>query len=263
MEMDKRKTKWTRDNLDISIQSNPTGAKLLIEYPDYYEEDYQIPMLQTNTLSHILNIKMDGIGTISRFSNDIRGMISMRRKYEKEKISYTDLQNFLTQFLDMLKILQSHMLETKQLFLTPDNIFFANDTYYFCYLPVTPVSLSEQFHGLTEFFVKQIDYSDMECIFLAHKLNQESMEEQYDIEAILNQYYIEASERKQEQPIVKNERKIEEPKRRDYDEKFIYEDISTIREMGGFHSHFEKITSRIKKKRWGGWQDLILESDRQ
>ena len=103
--MDKRKTKWTRDNLDISIQSNPTGAKLLIEYPDYYEEDYQIPMLQTNTLSHILNIKMDGIGTISRFSYDIRGMISMRRKYEKEKISYTDLQNFLTQFLDMLKIL--------------------------------------------------------------------------------------------------------------------------------------------------------------
>ena len=89
------------------------------------------------------------------------------------------------------------------------------------------------------------------------------MEDQYDIHSILKQYHLEADERKQEraeEDVVQTIWQTDEtvPK-----EDLIYEDMNVIREMGAFQTRLEKIASRVKKKRWGGWHDLILESDRQ
>lgn len=254
------------------IQNELAGTKLVIEYPDYYEEDYQLPMLRANEIPHILRIELDGIGMTSRFLYDVSGAVSLQKKFDKEKISLSELQHFLKQFLKMAEIIPKYMLEANCVLLEPEYIFFKEGIYYFCYLPVAEVPLLEQFRKLTEFFVRQIDYSDMECIFLAHKLNQESMEEHYDIKTILEQYEREARERNCEQKrsnkenvvtALESDNKRKRTAQLHPEDRLIYEDANTVREMGGFRNQFEKMTSRIKKKRWGGWQDLILESDRQ
>lgn len=265
--MNKRKREWTRDDMDIFVQNEMTGTKLIIEYPDYYEEDYQLPMLRANEIPRILKVELAGVGAASQFSYEISGMTSMQKRYEKEKMTLTDLQDFVKQFMEMADGVQNYMLDENQLLLVPEYIFWKEDCYYFCYLPVASVPLFEQFRKLTEFFVKQIDYSDMECIFFAHKLNRESMEDQYSIGTILEQYQQEAKARHEEQnkPLEISRVDTQERSEREnfWEENLIYEDTNTVREMGGFLNQFERITSRIKKKRWGGWQDLILESDRQ
>ena len=40
-------------------------------------------------------------------------------------------------------------------------------------------------------------------------------------------------------------------------------DIETIREIGGWKKPWRKAADKIRKKRWGNWDDLILETDGQ
>ncbi|MCI8293579.1 MAG: hypothetical protein HFH53_08645 [Hespellia sp.] len=249
--------------LSSVVQHEVIGSRMIVEYTDYYEEDYQLAMLRQNQLSNLLEIELDGIGTITRFSYNIGNMVSMQTKYENRKIGREELQQFLRQFLSTIELLRQYMLNPDCLWLAPEYIFFRDEQCQFCYLPVRCVSLSEQFHQLTEFWVRQIDYGDTECICLAHKLNRETMEQQYDIHAILQQYESEASVRRElkkrdkerDDFIMKEEIEIKREE--------AFSDVEAVRELGGFQNSFQRVRSRMKKKRWGSWQDLILESDGQ
>lgn len=48
------------------------------------------------------------------------------------------------------------------------------------------------YHELTEYFVKKVDYQDLESIQLACMLHKETLKETYDLESILQQYEEEA-----------------------------------------------------------------------
>ena len=76
-----------RSQLKKEVSGELTGAKLFIEYPDYYEEDYQVMMLRKNQIPHLLRPQLDGIGHCSRFSYEIQGKLSMRSLFEKKNIS--------------------------------------------------------------------------------------------------------------------------------------------------------------------------------
>lgn len=263
-----------RGKLKAVLQREVTGAKLVVEYPDYYEEDYQMPMLRENHLKHILGIKTNGVGNTTYFSYETAGMLSMQALFEKDKISCEELKQFLMQFLNAVDTIRLYMLNPDCLWLEPEYIFHGENGYYFCYVPIEPKPLDEQFHRLTEFFVRQIDYADTECICLAHKLNQGSMEEQYDVSVLLKQYEEEAIKRMEESVQKEAETLAAGEGNLFYIQDEIQEtdpdgwgktckDVNTVREMGSFQNSVQRAVSRIKKKRWGRWQDLILESDGQ
>ena len=48
------------------------------------------------------------------------------------------------------------------------------------------------YHELTEYFVRKVDYQDLESIQLACMLHKETLKETYDLESILQQYEEEA-----------------------------------------------------------------------
>lgn len=261
-----------RECLQAGMQRDVTGAKLVIEYSDDYEEDYQISMLRENHLQYMLEMEVNGVGNATYFSYNIGGMSSMQTCFEKQKISCRDLKRFLGQFLKAVDMTRRYLLNPDCLWLDPEYIFQQAGKYRFCYVPVLADPLTEQFHRLTEFFVRQIDYTDTECICLAHKLNQKSMEDQYDVGTLLKQYKQEAAVRRAK--AVRNEKtdrrmreenlfSLQEESKETNENVWIPpdEDTETIREMGGFQNLVQRAMCRIKKKRWGKWQDLILESD--
>ena len=65
----------------------------------------------------------------------------------------------------------------------------------FCYRPVRQKSLYRSFHEMTEFFVRKLDYKDTEGIFLAYLLHRSTLQEDYDLRAIMEEYRREESER--------------------------------------------------------------------
>lgn len=259
-----------RSQLKKVVSGELTGTKLFIEYPDYYEEDYQIMMLRKNQIPHLLRPQLDGIGHCSRFSYEIRGKLSLRAVFEKRKISLEELKDFVEQFLETMEELREYMLRPDCLWLEPESIYLGDGSYEFCYFPAVPMSIQEQFHKLTEYFVEQIDYTDVECIMLAHKLNRGTLEEQCDIAHLMREYEKEAKERHCKE-IKKREDcfSVEEPENesgREYEREPLPEietekvAVKSERKRERKKS-FSSIRHMFARKKWGKWQDLLLESE--
>lgn len=68
------------------------------------------------------------------------------------------------------------------------------------------------YHELTEYFVKKVDYQDLESIQLACMLHKETLKETYDLESILQQYEEEAKNRKKSPKKRRSEKKVREKK---------------------------------------------------
>lgn len=252
--------------LQKRVTGDLVGSRLLIEYQDYYEEDYQIIMLRNNLLPHILQMEVDGIGNVSRFTYHISGMCSMKADCEQKKLSFQDLKLFLEQFLETVEEMKSYMLCPDCLWLEPDCIYRKEQVYRFCYFPAIRTPLQKQFHELTDYWLHKIDYQDIECVFLAHKLNRETLEEQFDIQTLLEEYGREADERrklekekeddkKRKQEMLFAEESTKAPAHK-IQEKGFQEKTNIRRKRAGA---FSKVTAYVKRP-WGQWEDLLSES---
>mgnify|MGYP000106712171 CR=1 FL=1 len=159
--------------------------KITIEEHDLYQEDYQIRMLKANSLDGIFKVGARGMNGSSYYDYDVSGKVSMKAMYERSKISGEDLKLFLTQFKAVIKEVEAYLLNIHCILLKPEYIFYEESRFFFCYYPLAAQDLWEEFHTLTEYFVRQGDYEDQECIRLVFLLHKATMEENYSLEKIM------------------------------------------------------------------------------
>ncbi|SHK46797.1 DUF6382 domain-containing protein [Hespellia stercorisuis] len=237
--------------METVFKHDLNNAYLKIEVPDFYVEDYQIPMLHANQIPGILEVDARGIDDFSQYSYKISGMVSMRAMFEKTKMERSDIELFIVQLVQTIKALKRHMLSADKLLLEPDHIFFQKKQFYFCYLPTRNTELCGAFHRLTEYFVSQVNYEEKEGIYLAYELHKSTMEEHYDIEQILEEY-----QNKKEDT---DSRETEERGNIFELEDEEYEDVPTIQELGGTWGNIKRGVRRRKRQKWGVWEGLVME----
>ena len=147
---------------------------------------------------------------------------------------------------------------------------------------------------MTEYFVRTLDYGDTNGIVLAYELHKATLQENYNLGEIMKQYEAHEEERKrtmeewrEEQRQNRNRlmfgekaegvqmriaedygnvfRLMEEEEQYDpEDTKGYYEveeGMQAIREEGGTWKSWRKAAKRLKRNRWGSWNDFILEGD--
>ena len=90
------------------------------------------------------------------------------------------------------------MLHPGCLLLEPEYVFCRKQKYFFCYLPGGKQELCESFHRMTEYFVEKLDYEDEKGITLAYELHKATLEENYDLDAIMQEYRTECEEAEEE-----------------------------------------------------------------
>ena len=120
---------------------------------------------------------------------------------------------------------------------------------------------------ITEYFVRKLDYEDTEGIMLAYELHKATLQENYDLEKIMEEYRIHEEKRRGPEPV--NADTPEDGEQLSRENLFSLEeeeyepvaDVETIREMGGHWSPWKKTADRLKKTKWGSWKDLILETN--
>ena len=150
--------------------------------------------------------------------------------------------------------------------------FCRKQKYFFCYLPGGKQELCESFHRMTEYFVEKLDYEDEKGITLAYELHKATLEENYDLDAIMQEYRTECEEaEEEEEPDTEEAWEEEEISDSlftlDTEEEYKpAKDTEVIRESGGVWSAWKKAAHKISRGRlgrWGSWDDLILETDGQ
>ena len=193
---------------------------LHIEMETLYVEDYQIHMIKRNKLFGILPLQYLNADGKSRFTYDVSGMKSMRKRYEAEIMTEQEILTFIQALLKTVNEIRNHMLHPDGLLLHPNYIFYQNKQWYFVYQPVKKLSMEKTFHELSEYFVETLDYAEAEGIQLAYQLHKETMQENYNLEQVIEKY----KEQKRAREQVKTEIPKEEP------EDDIEENIFTMEE---------------------------------
>ncbi len=271
---------------------NHTNLHIYIDKP--YEEDYQIPMLQKNQITGILSVRGSEADEKSCYTYDTKGFRPMSVIYDKKPIQQKEIQSLVLELLQIVENLEAYMLNPDCLILNPEYIFLNENQWYFCYLPGLDTKLNQSFHQLTEYFVRTLDYGDTNGIVLAYELHKATLQENYDLREIMIQYEAHEEERKRTMEEWKEEQQQKRNKAlfgeqaegvqmqvaEDYgnvftltDEEERYtlggrqnyygedEEAQTIREEGGTWKPWRKAAKRLKRNRWGSWNDFIVEGE--
>ena len=264
------------------------------EEPD--TSSYQMRMLVGNSIPSILKCRVQGVDGQFMVCYDITSKQSLISLYEEKKMGYEDLQMILGGFVQVMEDMSEYLLNPCRLVLKPEYMYVDVEKrqIYFCYLPGWDGKLSQSFHQLTEYFVRTLDYGDTNGIVLAYELHKATLQENYNLGEIMKQYEAHEEERKrtmeewrEEQRQNRNRlmfgekaegvqmriaedygnvfRLTEEEEQYDpEDTKGYYEveeGMQAIREEGGTWKSWRKAAKRLKRNRWGSWNDFILEGD--
>lgn len=222
-----------------------------------FEEDYQLPMLGQNQIKGILPVTGCEINGKSRYTYDVRGMASVYSIHENQAIQLDEIEGIVCALLESIEDLEKYMLNADCLILDPEYIFQKEEEWYFCYIPGWKGNLNRAFHQLTEYFVKTLNYEDTKGIFLAYELHKATLQEKYDLKQIIQEYKAHEEQRNQT---------MEEWKEEKYGDVFLLAEEDSlpnepdiIREEGGTWKSWRKAARRLKRNRWGSWNDLIVE----
>ncbi len=240
-------------------------VSLHIDLPYLYEEDFQMFMLRENNVSGLLEISGCGMNGKSRYSFVVTGKVSMKAMFESAPIQKEIMETFVHHLMEMVKELRRYMLNPDSLLLYPEFVFYANNRWSFCYLPGRRKPLCEGFHIITEYFVKRLDYKETEAIMLAYELHKATLQDNYDLEKIMREYKLHEQDRNQSESVQSKESQeslhkehINTLEEEEYDTAGNTEEFC---EAGGWKNPWKKAVTRLKKGKWGRWNDLILETD--
>ena len=231
--------------MNAYFKNNLKQAILTLEGEEI-KDDFQIFMLQENEIPGLLKTSMKYIDGQSHYQYDISGKVSMKVKYEKMKLNSGDMKCLIHSLLQTLQEIEKYMLDAKGGLLSPEYIYCEGDKYFFCFYPPCSLELKEEFHKLTEFFVREVDYKDKEGIHLAYTLHKSSMDDNYSIEKIMEEVLNEEAI-----PQVPYEKRMEEQT----------EEAVTIEEKKELWEPVRRFLEKRKKDKWDSWDDSAKESD--
>ena len=222
-------------------KNNLKQAFLILEGEENLKDDFQNHMLQGNEIPGLLKCNVKYIDNKGHYYYDISGKTSLQTIYEKTKLNKDTIKRLVDAVLQTMKEIQRYMLDGARILLEPEYIYCEGETYFFCYYPPYKQELKEEFHKLTEFFVREVDYKDKEGVYLAYTLHKATMEENYSVEKIMEEML-------EGEPIavVSYENKIEEH----------VQDNIAIAERKELWEPVKRLLERTKKEKWGRWEDL-------
>ena len=187
-------------------KNNLKESYLILETEKGEIEDYQSVMLRENDIPGVLRTSVRYVDGKNQYYYDISGKVALNAVHETANMGCEDIRRLTSELLDAVKQLQKYMLSENCILLEPEYIFCEKGHYFFCYYPPCGEGLRENFHKLTEFFVREVNYKDEEGVRLAYTLHKSTMEEHYNVEQVLEEF-------EKEEPITINYgESLEEPK---------------------------------------------------
>ena len=207
------------------------------------KEDYQVIMLKENEIPGVLNMDVRYLDNQSQYYYDISSKTSFQILHEKIHLTCQDMKTLINDLLQTIQNLQQYMLDGRCILLEPEYIFCESEQYYFCYYPSCEQDIKQEFHKLTEFFVREVDYKDEEGVHLAYTLHKATMEENYSLEEIMNRLMSEAE----------NEAEVEQVPIVDYTERLEQSMLeeSMIEERDTMWDSVKKFLERSKRRKYG------------
>ncbi|WP_026526281.1 DUF6382 domain-containing protein [Butyrivibrio sp. VCD2006] len=144
--------------MDIQYYKDAKHNYLILEADVNDENLYQYRMLENNRIDGLLPFSLRNMDECYYLYYEIDSRQSIRNRYDRKKIPYEKLVNFLSDLVETAKNLEDYLLDVSHLLLSPDTVYedFSTGKFYFIYDPVHEKTIDQSF------FENLMQFVDME-----------------------------------------------------------------------------------------------------
>ena len=196
----------------INQQSRVAESEIIIDSVQPYRENYQMRMIKNNRIPGLLRVSGCGMEGASRYYYHTGHSQSLETYYKNKDIKAEEILKLTRQFLSVMEKMKDYMLEPNYLMISEKYIFKKNENYFFCFFPENEKTWQVSYHELTEYFVRKVDYQDLESIQLACMLHKETLKETYDLKAYCSSMRKKQKTGKKSPKKRRSEKKVREKK---------------------------------------------------
>ncbi len=198
-------------------------------------------MLKMNELKGVIGMRGMGVNNKSEYHFRTNGKVSLLLLLEREALSSELLNTLIADLLNAGVEAESYLLNDENFLLTPEDIYYDGEHFYFCYFPYKEGTAKANLRKLAEYLVGKIDYENEELIAEVHCFYDLATKEESDLRSCLQAY--QAFE-----PVKRAEKEIEEVPNAE---------VSKVEEA----KKRPKLFARKAKNKWGNFEDLLVDED--
>ncbi len=172
--------------MNVTYRREMKHNYLIIEQDDSYMQGYEENMLKENQISGLLKFQLKQIDNRKYFYYEITSKQPLSRILEFHSINKQELINLITGIAQILNRLPAYLLKEDHILLQPDFIYIEPEQFFvsLCMIPGRDRKFSEEMRELLRYLLGKIDHQDKECVVMAYALYQESVKDNYSMDAL-------------------------------------------------------------------------------
>ena len=146
--------------------------------------NYKRKMILQNKITGFLSCKFTHEGTDSYLSYDVTAKKSLTKKFSEEKMKTADLEKLFEAISFAIGKAKEYLLESQNICMDPDSIFFDIDTedLFLLYHPDMSYERERQYRKLAEFILDKVDHREETGVKIAYQFYKLSKEEFFSLE---------------------------------------------------------------------------------
>lgn len=191
--------------MNVTYRREMKHNYLIIEQDNAQMQGYEENMLKENQINGLLKFQLKQIDNRKYFYYEITSKQPLSRILEFHSINKQELINLITGIAQILNRLPAYLLKEDQILLQPEFIYIEPEQFFvsLCLIPGRDRKFSEEMSELLRYLLGKINHQDKECVVMAYALYQESVKDNYGMDALaelvcLHNDKLEANQEKKE-----------------------------------------------------------------
>ncbi|MFI3212927.1 MAG: DUF6382 domain-containing protein [Eubacteriales bacterium] len=174
--------------MEFTTKSDLCKSYLLSETTqDYDKNNYQYKMITKNKIKGLLDCGegfLDGKYTLQY---NVSGKKSLLQEFQEKELQFCHMVSILQGLNTMLMEIKLYLLNEKFVLLTPDLIFWEEDTSqpYFIYCPLEEINEEGKLRALADFFLEHGNHRDEHVVNISYLFYKQTKERFFSLTAFL------------------------------------------------------------------------------
>ncbi|NNJ29578.1 DUF6382 domain-containing protein [Lacrimispora defluvii] len=172
--------------MNITYRREMKHNYLIIEQDNAQMQGYEENMLKENQINGLLKFQLKQIDNRKYFYYEITSKQPLSRILEFHSINKQELINLIIGIAQILNRLPVYLLKEDQILLQPEYIYIEPEQFFvsLCLIPGRDRKFSEEMSELLRYLLGKINHQDKECVVMAYALYQESVKDNYGMDAL-------------------------------------------------------------------------------
>ncbi len=167
--------------METTYLRTPKQSFLVVKEADYPFEQYELKMIQNNTIPSLLEFQVIITDGRVEYWYDVTGMQSLEKQFAMDGVGTTQIRQLLRGIMDLKSAMENYLLDD-------ENVVFSNTMVYydrfldhirFCYIPGLHGREAYGLQGLFEELLQKLNHQDATAVKMGYEMYERCIRSEF------------------------------------------------------------------------------------